>query len=58
MKTDGQVLQDVTAELNLAPLANAAAMARSALNISQWLTYLPQDCVDAMVRQGWDRSVC
>jgi hypothetical protein len=58
MKTDGQVQQDVTAKLNLKPLVSAAEMARSALNISQWLTYLPQDCVDAMVRQGWDRSVC
>jgi hypothetical protein len=36
---------------------NTAEKARSAKNIAQWLTYLPQDCVAAMVRQGWDRSV-
>lgn len=58
MKSDGQVKQDLTAEIAVSPVPTAAVMARAALNVSEWLTYLPQDCVDAMVRQGWDRSVC
>jgi hypothetical protein len=58
MNTDGAMLQDAPLELSLQSPANAAEMARWARNIAQWRTYLPQDCVAAMVRQGWDRSVC
>jgi hypothetical protein len=58
MKTEEQTPQDDTAEVNLTPLTSVVEMARSAGNIAQWLTYLPQDCVAAMVRQGWDRTVC
>ena len=29
---------------------------RSAKNIRLWRSYLPEDCVDAMVRMGWDRN--
>jgi hypothetical protein len=35
----------------------AAAKARSAQNIAHWQTFLPQDCVAAMIRQGWDHTV-
>lgn len=31
-----------------------AAARRSATNILQWNTYLPADCVRAMVSMGWD----
>jgi hypothetical protein len=30
--------------------------ARAAANISDWLTYLPRDCVRAMVKDGWHFS--
>jgi hypothetical protein len=29
---------------------------RSAQNIAAWRSYLPADCVAAMVRMGWDYS--
>jgi hypothetical protein len=25
-------------------------------NILTWMTYLPQDCIEVMIRLGWDRS--
>ena len=27
--------------------------ARAVANIAEWSTYLPQDCVEAMIRDGW-----
>ena len=30
--------------------------ARAADNISQWTSYLPPDCVKAMIAMGWDRT--
>ena len=35
---------------------SAARKARSAANIAKWSTYLPPDCVQSMVRMGWDDS--
>jgi len=35
---------------------NGAMDARSANNIANWSSYLPADCVDAMVSLGWDRT--
>jgi hypothetical protein len=29
---------------------------RSVYNISVWRSYLPSDCVDAMIRMGWNYS--
>jgi hypothetical protein len=59
MEADGRMLEDIAEDLEPLPLPlpEAAQMARSARNIAQWRTYLPTDCVAAMVRQGWDRSV-
>jgi hypothetical protein len=57
MEADGRMLEDIAEDLEPLPLPEAAQMARSARNIAQWRTYLPIDCVAAMVRQGWDRSV-
>jgi hypothetical protein len=34
----------------------AARKALSAANIADWSTYLPPDCVQSMVRMGWDVS--
>jgi hypothetical protein len=31
-------------------------VARSVYNISVWKSYLPLDCVNAMIRMGWDCS--
>jgi hypothetical protein len=30
--------------------------ARSARNIAAWESYLPPDCVAAMIKMGWDRT--
>ena len=35
---------------------NAAAIARAVAIIAEWTTYLPEDCVKAMVRDGWHWS--
>ena len=32
----------------------AALLARSEKNISQWMSYLPKECVTAMIEMGWD----
>jgi hypothetical protein len=34
-----------------------ADAARSAENIRLWRSYLPKDCVDMMIKMGWDLSV-
>jgi hypothetical protein len=31
-------------------------VARSVYNISVWRSYLPVDCVDAMIKMGWNYS--
>jgi hypothetical protein len=35
---------------------NGAGMAHAAENIAQWKTYLPEDCVRAMMNAGWHWS--
>jgi len=32
----------------------AACVERSEQNVRDWMTYLPQDCVDSMIRMNWD----
>jgi hypothetical protein len=36
---------------------NDATIARAAATIAEWMTYLPEDCVKAMVNDGWHWSV-
>ena len=36
--------------------AQDSAAARAAANIAVWRTYLPDDCVAAMIEDGWHRS--
>jgi hypothetical protein len=31
--------------------------ARAVANIAEWSTYLPKDCVAAMIRDGWHLTV-
>jgi hypothetical protein len=31
-----------------------AGLVRSEANILRWMAYLPQDCVETMIRMGWD----
>ena len=31
--------------------------ARAVANIAEWSTYLPRDCVDAMIKDGWHLTV-
>jgi len=35
---------------------NHAATARAAAHIADWMTYLPENCVRAMVNDGWHLS--
>jgi hypothetical protein len=30
--------------------------ARSQENVRKWMAYLPEDCIKAMIRMGWDVS--
>ena len=63
METDTQVLQRVFVELSMelsdtASHINArgsdADVVRSEINILQWMSYLPEDCIKAMIAMGWD----
>jgi hypothetical protein len=36
---------------------NDATISRAAEIIADWMTYLPEDCVKAMVNDGWHSSV-
>jgi hypothetical protein len=36
--------------------AGAEDAARAAKNILQWTSYLPSDCIKAMITMGWDRT--
>ena len=36
---------------------NDATISRAAEIIADWMTYLPEDCVKAMVNDGWHWSV-
>jgi hypothetical protein len=35
---------------------DAETAARAAANIAVWRAYLPEDCVEAMIRDGWHLS--
>jgi hypothetical protein len=63
MEADTPVRQRVSVDLQTEPSdatapvgvrANAADVARSEENILQWRSYLPEDCVKAMIAMGWD----
>jgi hypothetical protein len=63
METDTQVHPQVfmalAAELWYAPAPAGAEVSntdvvRSEENILQWMAYLPQDCIETMIRMGWD----
>jgi hypothetical protein len=42
----------------LAPPALVGPLtARAVANIAEWSTYLPKDCVAAMIRDGWHLTV-
>jgi hypothetical protein len=42
----------------LAPPAPVGPLtARAVANIAEWSTYLPKDCVAAMIRDGWHLTV-
>lgn len=49
---------DVSADIVEASIRrNDATIARAAAIIAEWMTYLPEDCVKAMVNDGWHWSV-
>jgi hypothetical protein len=64
MRTDTEgpqrVFLDVPNEMpEAAPIEAAvsdAAIARSEENILRWMQYLPADCIQTMIRMGWDLS--
>jgi hypothetical protein len=33
-----------------------ADLRRSTMNIEMWSTYLPADCIETMIRMGWDKT--
>jgi hypothetical protein len=35
-------------------MVSNADIVRSEENILRWMTYLPQDCIETMIRMGWD----
>jgi hypothetical protein len=39
-----------------ADIAPDEVISRSARNIAAWRSYLPEDCVAAMIAMGWDES--
>jgi hypothetical protein len=41
---------DATAPINV----NYADVERSENNILRWMSYLPEDCIKAMIDMGWD----
>jgi hypothetical protein len=66
MNRDGRLLREVFVEPQeeasdiTAPSGHRQAgdydddAARSRKNILQWQSYLPNDCIEAMIRMGWD----
>jgi hypothetical protein len=63
MDTDTQAKQRVSVDLPTEPSGptvpvearvSDADLARSEENILQWTSYLPEDCVKAMIAMGWD----
>lgn len=38
-------------------LRSNAEIARAEQKIAEWLEYLPEDCVNAMIERGWHFSV-
>jgi hypothetical protein len=36
--------------------ANEDEITRSAQNIREWMAYLPRNCVETMIRMGWDKT--
>ena len=34
--------------------ASDSELVRSEENILRWMAYLPQDCIETMIRMGWD----
>jgi hypothetical protein len=54
-----QVFMELAGELRDAPApagvpVGNAELVRSEENIVRWMAYLPQDCIETMIRMGWD----
>jgi hypothetical protein len=57
-RVDGTQVDDTPVDGNQTDgKISAADAARSAENIRIWRSYLPKDCVDTMIKMGWDLSV-
>jgi hypothetical protein len=44
---------DSSVALNGSVLRNDPGLARAAINVARWQTYLPQDCISSMMSEGW-----
>jgi hypothetical protein len=55
-KPDAEPRQSVDGAAEVTEEVRAEDAARAAQNISQWTSYLPPDCVKAMITMGWDRT--
>jgi hypothetical protein len=62
MELSKELWEAATAKTRAKPTVNATAggrvcnadLIRSEENILRWMAYLPQDCVETMIRMGWD----
>ncbi|MHB8477440.1 MAG: hypothetical protein ACYDBZ_14255 [Steroidobacteraceae bacterium] len=63
METDTSGRQEAVVEFPVQPTdttelndvqGDANDTARSEGNILQWMSYLPEDCIRAMIAMGWD----
>ncbi len=52
---EGAVMDEAGADQD-STLSKNFEVARSVYNLSVWKSYLPSDCVNAMIRMGWDYS--
>jgi hypothetical protein len=55
VEADGKVEPSGSEDKSDVQLADGKDAARSVENIASWRTFLPEGCVDTMIRMGWDR---
>jgi len=48
------VPRELSANRSLHRMRTVADVARSDSNVLQWMSYLPEDCINTMIAMGWD----
>jgi len=54
--TDVESRQILDSATQISEEVGAEVATRAAQNILQWTSYLPPDCIKAMIAMGWDRT--